>query len=64
MGEDLGGRWERFANSPIDDNAGRLIDAAQHHPATKVARDMDMTSASLYRHTAGVAAQHWITTQG
>jgi DNA invertase Pin-like site-specific DNA recombinase len=45
-GKDLGGRRARFTDSQIQ-NARRLINAGE--PATQVAKDLNMSRATLYR---------------
>jgi DNA invertase Pin-like site-specific DNA recombinase len=45
-GKDLGRRWQQFTHSQIQ-NARRLVDSGE--PATRVAKDLGMSRATLYR---------------
>lgn len=56
-GKDLGGRRKQFSDSQIH-NARRLIEAGE--PATHVARDLDMSRATLYRRVAEFDAREWV----
>jgi DNA invertase Pin-like site-specific DNA recombinase len=58
-GMDLGGRRPSFSDSQIA-NARRLIEQGQ--PALRVARDLGMSRATLYRRIAALDAQQWIAT--
>ena len=59
-GKDLGGRRAQFTDSQVR-NARRLIEGGQ--PATHVARDLGMSRATLYRRSAAIEAQNWISNQ-
>ncbi|WP_459312682.1 helix-turn-helix domain-containing protein [Arthrobacter sp. MDT2-2] len=56
-GPDLGGRRPIFSDSQIA-NACRLIEQGQ--PVSRVARDLGMSRATLYRRIANLDARQWI----
>lgn len=57
-GSALGGRRGRFTDSQLE-NARRLIVSGQ--PATRVARDLGVSRATLYRRIGELDARQWIT---